>query len=625
MEDHDEDLQSKPPSEAGSTCSLKNNDSSDEKNDYSELPEDEEISLEDVFSMIALDTDPTPHPLKSAPNLALGWQPPHDFTPPVADFETDDPDLMPRREEPMFGGDLFTPGWVRGNGRKLEGFCARGVGRILQSLPGLESFEEDEAGLELVQTLSDEGPKPIVVIEASEAGSSLINVAIDCIRKGDADAYQSLISAQPQIIQQQSSESKVLLHYAAESGSVDLVRHTLEVHATQNLAGKSWRGIDARSPKGMTPMMLAAGQGNYGVVEELLQAGADANVANVDGQTALDFAADAGYNSISELLVNHGADVKKSKIFHKIYMRPVKQSLREIDPDLKVSNLPKSLTAGWNDLMVSAYENDIAAVKRCLEAGSDIEATAPDGRTVLMISAGRGNKQVIEMLLIMGANIDATNDKGWTSLMIAVKNADHPTVRLLLSHGADVNHSSPDHWTALAEASQQGLTDIMQSLLACGADTESRSSHDWTPLMHACYTGNKRGVDLLLAAGANVENGSQRDESPMLLAAAAGHTEIVRTLISVGCLPESPWARKVEVGSESQRVPGQLERVYTLGWTPLMVACQGGHEEIVRLLLQAGANIEPKGPMEKTALEIAQENGRTIIVKILAFLERYNE
>lgn len=458
----------------------------------------------------------------------------------------------------------------------------------------------------------------------SERESTFIKDAIYYIRNGDADAYQLLISAQPQLLQQQSPGTKTLLHYVAESGFVDITRRTLELLAAEELAASSRRALNAKSPNGMTPIMLAAGQGSYDVVKELLKAGADVNLANVDGQTALDIAADAGYDSVSNLLVNHGADIKKSKIFHRLYVRQRTQALGEIDAG-PGSNPSNSYTASWNDLMVSAYENDIAAVRKHLDAGSDIAATAHDGRTPLMIAAQRGNKQVIEMLLEMGANIDATDDKGWTTLMSAVKDGDHSTVSLLLSHGADVNHSSPDHWTALAEASQHGLTDIMESLLACGADTESRSSHDWTPLMHACYIGNRRGVDVLLAAGANVENGSQRDESPMLLAAAAGHTEIVRTLIKAGGLPESPWARKVEADREPQLVPGQVERAYPLGWTPLMVACQGGYEEIVRLLLRTGANIEPKSPMEKTALEIAKENGRTSIIKILEDFGRFIE
>lgn len=124
VQDHDEIPQSKPPSEAESAHSVGADGDVCGEEDLGVPPVDVGESLEDIIIM-ALDADPTPHLLNSAPDLALGWQPPHDFTPPAADFETDDPDLIPRREESMFGGDLFTPGWVRGYNEKIQGFCGR--------------------------------------------------------------------------------------------------------------------------------------------------------------------------------------------------------------------------------------------------------------------------------------------------------------------------------------------------------------------------------------------------------------------------------------------------------------------------------------------------------------------
>ena len=59
------------------------------------------------------------------PDLAMGWQPPHDFTPAAEEFDSEDPDVLPSRQEPIFGGDLYTPGWARGYGAEKEGFCGR--------------------------------------------------------------------------------------------------------------------------------------------------------------------------------------------------------------------------------------------------------------------------------------------------------------------------------------------------------------------------------------------------------------------------------------------------------------------------------------------------------------------
>lgn len=117
VQDDDEGLPPNPPSDA---------ESIDSEGDDEHIRGDEDVeqSLEDLFAMMAIDTDHTPHLLSSAPDLALGWQPPHDSTPLAADFETEDPDMIPRREESMFGGDLFTPGWVRSYNNRCKASVA---------------------------------------------------------------------------------------------------------------------------------------------------------------------------------------------------------------------------------------------------------------------------------------------------------------------------------------------------------------------------------------------------------------------------------------------------------------------------------------------------------------------
>lgn len=163
----------------------------------------------------------------------------------------------------------------------------------------------------------------------------------------------------------------------------------------------------------------------------------------------------------------------------------------------------------------------------------------------------------------------------------------------------------------------------MKMLLAAGADPELRSQHDWTPMMHAAYRGDVESADLLLQSGASFEDISSRDETVLLLASAAGSEAIVRRLLELGCAPESEWSKRPVVnaepsgGSSGSTQQQRIERVYTVGWTPLMVACQVGSLEIVKMLLDAGANPEPKSPLFKTALDIAKEQGWPEIVNYL--------
>ena len=452
---------------------------------------------------------------------------------------------------------------------------------------------------------------------------SFLNDAIRCLRSQKFDEFIIVLRNHPAVLLMQDQFQRYLIHYAAEIGFIDAV-----VLVLQSLFKSHGDGaktvIDAQSLNGLTPLMLAVEQGNDECVIELLKVGANPQLISSNGMNALDIAAHAGYASIAGVLLKNGASIPDSRIFREIYGSTLtKKVISHASPEKSVS-VAENMVFGWNDIMESASRNDVRKIEECLEKGSDIEATAKDGCTALMIAAEKAHLEAVGYLIDNGANLNATNSKGWTALMIAVRNANSAVVDFLLKRGADVNHLSSDHWTALAEAAQSGHTLLVKVLLDYSADTEVRSSHDWTPLMHVCYRGDEACLHQLIEAGALVESGSQRDETPMLLAAAAGHAAIVRTLLEQGAQPDASWAMKTpklppdsDFDSGDEKVSGLLERTYQLGWTPLMVACQNGHPDTVRVLLQAGANTEPRSPLSKNCMEIAKENGRMEILKIL--------
>ena len=83
------------------------------------------------------------------------------------------------------------------------------------------------------------------------------------------------------------------MHYAATKGSVPIVRELLDKSAY----------IDAESPNGTTPLMMAAMYGSPEVVKILLEAGADPTLKNGLGLTALDFAKTMDRNKESANLI----------------------------------------------------------------------------------------------------------------------------------------------------------------------------------------------------------------------------------------------------------------------------------------------------------------------------------
>jgi hypothetical protein len=83
------------------------------------------------------------------------------------------------------------------------------------------------------------------------------------------------------------------LHYAATNGQTEMIRLLLEHHAF----------IDAQSPNGTTPLMMAASYGSPEAVKLLIESGADFVMRNQKQMSALDFAQRASRPDAVELLM----------------------------------------------------------------------------------------------------------------------------------------------------------------------------------------------------------------------------------------------------------------------------------------------------------------------------------
>ena len=103
------------------------------------------------------------------------------------------------------------------------------------------------------------------------------------------------------------------------------------------------------------------------------------------------------------------------------------------------------------DLQRAITRGDINAVRRCLDAGADIEETRVpfNGATPLMVavSSGMGRNprnpyQMAELLLDRGANVNFTKRSGTTALSIACDNANVNMVKFLLSYGVTIDWRS---------------------------------------------------------------------------------------------------------------------------------------------------------------------------------------
>ena len=133
--------------------------------------------------------------------------------------------------------------------------------------------------------------------QTSLPGPLMEEVAI--VRSEQISPYRDFLRSQPKLVKIQPSDDKTHLHYSAEIGSFNLVRATTD--ALRSTSSPPY-AIDRKNYNGYTPMMLATVQGAHEAAKALLDAGANVNASTEGGQTALDFAVNAGYRQVAKVL-----------------------------------------------------------------------------------------------------------------------------------------------------------------------------------------------------------------------------------------------------------------------------------------------------------------------------------
>ncbi|CAM9918464.1 unnamed protein product, partial [Hapterophycus canaliculatus] len=118
-----------------------------------------------------------------------------------------------------------------------------------------------------------------------------------------------------------------------------------------------------------------------------------------------------------------------------------------------------------------------------------------------------------------------------------------------------------------------------------------------TELHHAALRGyTKRTLELLASRQVNVNARAPDGNTPLVLASGYGHDGVVRVLLENGA---------------------QVNLVAAEGFTPLLVSAQNGHFQTVKTLLAAGANIKARDSVRCTPLHMAANHGHLAIVKAL--------
>ena len=373
------------------------------------------------------------------------------------------------------------------------------------------------------------------------------------------------------------------LERAAENASLAMVETLLTAGADPAVRQRS----------GLTPLMTAARTGEVGVVEALLTAGADPNAATTETKsTALMWAVAEGHGDVVRALHAAGA------------------------------NLRTSTAAGFTPLMYAARNGDIPLAETLLAAGVDVNDTGADGTHVLPYAIVSNQDTFALFLLEQGADPNGAMG-GVQALHAAVGNAGSWLEDWYRRHGRRGRYAGR----------ARGLTPdrrlpLVKALLEHGADPNARIT-SWA--MFQSYIGYpKKGAFEHFSCG----TGDLQGATPLWVAAYSANSPVadIRGGRSDAFDPGQTRA-STETITALLSAGAQLHLTTDDGTTPLMVAAGLGRstytpreprgvrsssaEEAVRVLLEAGADINVVNEADFTALHGAAFRGLNEVIEYL--------
>ncbi|XP_064417808.1 protein phosphatase 1 regulatory subunit 12A isoform X4 [Latimeria chalumnae] len=279
--------------------------------------------------------------------------------------------------------------------------------------------------------------------------------------------------------------------------------------------------------------------------------------------------------------------------------------------------------------MADAKQKRNEQLKRWLGSETDLEPPVFkkkktkvkfDDGAVFLAACSSGDSDEVLKLLGRGADINYANVDGLTALHQACIDDNLDMVKFLVENGANINQPDNEGWIPLHAAASCGYVDIAEYLISQGANVGAVNSEGETPLdiaeeepMEELLQNevNRQGIDIE-AARKEEERIMLRDARQWLnsghindarhpksggtalhVAAAKGYTEVLKLLIQAG----------YDVNIKDYD-----------GWTPLHAAAHWGKEEACRVLVEHLCDMETVNKVGQTAFDVADED-------ILGYLE----
>ena len=463
---------------------------------------------------------------------------------------------------------------------------------------------------------------------AANADLRLVNAA----KARDADAVRALLDAGIDVDAARADGVTALL-WAAHWDDL----------AIADLLVRAGADVTAADDHGVTPIERAAENASLAMVEKLLAAGGDPNATQTSGLTPLMTAARTGDTQVVGALLSSGADVNAATIEtdSTALMWAVSEGHANVVRVLLAHDASPhtSTVKGFTPLMYAARNGDVPLAEALFAAGVDVNALSADGTHVLPYAIVSGQDQFALFLLGKGADPNGAMGGGVQALHAAAGNVGTwlddwyrrhgrgglyggrrgglspdrrlPLVKALLEHGADPN-ARITSWAMFMSYIGYPKKGAFEPF-SCGTGDLAGA----TPLWIAAYAANGRGVfggltdnrvessaailRALLEAGVDQHLTTVDGTTPFMVAAGLGQATYT---------PREPRGVRSPSAEEAVKVlleaGADINAVNEAAFTALHGAAMRGLNEVIEYLVEQGADIDARDFRGRTAFRMAE-------------------
>ncbi|XP_045533484.1 serine/threonine-protein phosphatase 6 regulatory ankyrin repeat subunit B [Pieris brassicae] len=426
---------------------------------------------------------------------------------------------------------------------------------------------------------------------------------------------------------------------------------------------KSGAGPNKATEDGMTPVHVAARHGNLTTLVLLLEDGGDPLRKTKSGETPLHMACRSCKPDIVRHLIGFVKEHKGEKI-STMYIDSVDEdgasalhfagqiTKEEVKVPSADREVVKCLMENGADVSLQTRHNQETAFHFCAIAGNNdvltemiTDMSTADvsralnkqnsiGWTPLLIACNRGHMELVNTLLSNHARVDVFDVEGRSALHLAAEHGYLQVCDALLTNKAFINSKARNGRTALHLAAMNGFAHLVKFLIRDhNAVIDVLTLKKQTPLHLAAASGQIEVCKLLLELGANIDATDELGQKPIHAAAQNNYSEVVQLFLQqhpnlvMATTRDGNTCAHIAAMQGSVKVIEELMKFDRTGVisarnklndsTPLQLAAEGGHADVVRVLVRAGASCTDENRAGLTAVHLAAEHGHTNVLDVM--------